>query len=99
MEYLNRRLNYINSRYTPSEKARIERKSRQLGITKGEYVRNCALAGTERNRVKDKRRVAAWVRQLEQLNQNYYNLKNDSRVGLSENEIKKMMEDLMIWEF
>lgn len=99
MECLSRRLSYINTRFTQDEKAKIERKSRQLGITKGEYVRNCALAGTERNRVKDKRRVAAWVRQLEQLNQNYYNLKNDSRVGLSENEIKKMMEDLMIWEF
>ena len=99
MDYMGRRLSYINTRYTPDEKARIERRARQLEITKGEYVRNCALAGTERNRVKDKRRVATWVKQIEQLNQNYYNLKNDSRVGLSENEIKKIMEDTMIWDF
>ena len=99
MDYLSKRFCYVNTRLTPDEKAKIERKSRQLGITKGEYVRNCALAGTERNRVKDKRRVAAWVRQIEQLNQNYYNLENDSRVGLSENEIKKMMEDTMVWDF
>lgn len=99
MNYRDKKVKNINIRCTSREKERIESKAKRLGISVGEYGRNCILAGLENRKTIEKKKVAEQVKRQENFNQFYNRLVSDSRVQISEDGLKRILEDLNLWEF
>ena len=65
MKEKNKKTEYITLRCTKKEKELLERKSKNQGKAISEYVLDCAIAGTERRRCRDRNHIVSKIENQE----------------------------------
>lgn len=92
----------ITLRCSDKEREQLESKAKNLGKSVSSYVLDCSIAGLERKKDKDKKRIKQMIQITEICNQIYKRLK-DSDADIPE-DIKCMIDLLMkgaeqLWQF
>lgn len=65
----NKRNQIISIRCMETDKSAIENKAKKVGKTTSEYVLDCAIAGLERRKDRDRKRVVKMIEVTELMNQ------------------------------
>lgn len=92
----------ITIRCSENERKQIERKAENIGKSVSSYVLDCSMAGLERKKDKDKKRIKQMIQNTEICNQIHKKLK-ESEADIPE-DIKCMIDLLMkgvdqLWQF
>jgi len=88
---------FISIRCTHVEKELIEKKAKRLEQSSSEYILDCAIAGTERKRNKDKKRAVKMIQNQEKINEIMRHLESKEELSASEQIIKKKLGEIDLW--
>lgn len=98
MKEKNKKTEYITLRCTKKEKELLERKSKNQEKALSEYVLDCAIAGTERRRCKDRKHIVRTIENQEIINGIHKSLFESKDFGNVGQMICKEIEGVNLWD-
>ena len=98
MKEKDKKTEYITLRCTKTEKELLERKSKNQGKAISEYILDCAIAGTERRRCKDRNHIVRKIENQEIINGIHKRLFESKDFGNVGQMICKEIEGVNLWD-
>lgn len=97
MKQGNQKTEFMSVRCTHKQKEVIEKRAKKIEKSLSEYMIDCAIAGTERKRNKDKKRAVKLIQKQEKINEIMRHLESKEELSASEQIIKKLLGEIDLW--